>query len=1221
MRLYTYAEFFKAYVLRKKQDIMAPRNHPVSDIILPRGSLIHYMPKHEQDEGPSVKETFISNYPGETYIDFQFGFTPILGKGHPVTFNSTPVIKFYRNKHYNYKWMRDLSAVYNKDSRLVVQNHALAQRGWKYSPNKYINFFKAYNDWNMLFSCVNETGHNHPMRNQFIRIDLPLNMPGWKLLTADITRYEKSFVEGLPVPDNSFLHATKAENCYWLMDLWMYLSGNTEQSLFGKLDPNVLDKVHLMFVTGSRTIIINLGMLMSWYKPLQDTEAKITVAVKRFYLLLINFVNNTQHVNTPEITDDQEQDNRGLAGGTEKTEDSAGGEGQVQIPPDEVETGEDVNGPDDTSPRSITDLFSKPKEIPRTDTGTGSGKGSSFVSPSDGTQGATEPTDTSTGGREPSEDTLGDEDALNWLSPIDDALLEPMLVSEAIATQRDIFDTPESGIKLALRELAKEGSLTVKQQQYYEKKAESYKTIGMPNGQSLEDFIKITPEELKDIGGDIRGDFTTILDETLLRQRVVSLRNDYPKKFMHKDIAAAVLNIQNTGIILADYQIDQVEDIEGSYQVIKVQLMPVNGKAAVRVFRFPTVDDNGMFLVDGVKSYFQFQRIEKPIRKIAEDRVVLTSYYDKKVNITRSEFVADNYGNELIKRIQLLARQKKLFISIGNLVDRSVISPRYVTMLSRKFKTIVVPYKESTLDFDFDTHGLIEQHPEWKNLNKPDNWVVGTYRGKAMCVDEYGNISVGTETLGAFEDLLGIDMAKMPVEYSVINIGGYRFPAGVVLCYYFGIDELLKVLKARYRTIPSGQRYKLDKDEYSLDFNDERLIFNKRDRLTALVFGGMTKLNNMINFSRADLNKRGIWVPLMGDPKVRPNHFNEMKNMFDLFIDPITKERLKGMGYSTTFHYLLIDAVKMLVNDHTRHEVEIEEQLVIGYERFVSHIYSELCKSNRQFQSKPKTGNQTFDLNPEAVITNIITDSSKGDVKEMSPFHALKSQEDVTFGGFKGRDEQTMLKRTRGQLKSYKGVISEANKDSGKVGFSAFLTSDPRIEDFRGGIDTKEQSKGAQLLSSIGSLRYGGLLDDPKRSSFSSIQSSHAISAKNYTPNIIRTGGDVTAAHRLDDIYSKVAKKAGTVTAITKDGITVTYEDGTTDSCQLGLRLGKADGDLYRHTLVTSLSAGDKFPVGRVLAYDEEWFAPDIYNPGQVSLKTGRMTRALFIEDQTVYED
>lgn len=145
--------------------------------------------------------------------------------------------------------------------------------------------------------------------------------------------------------------------------------------------------------------------------------------------------------------------------------------------------------------------------------------------------------------------------------------------------------------------------------------------------------------------------------------------------------------------------------------------------------------------------------------------------------------------------------------------------------------------------------------------------------------------------------------------------------------------------------------------------------------------------------------------------------------------------------------------------------------------------------------------------------------------------------------------------------------------------------------------------------------------EKPKRSSFSSIQSSHAISAKNYTPNIIRTGGDVTAAHRLDDIYSKVAKKAGTVTAVTKDGITVTYEDGTTDSCQLGLRLGKADGDLYRHTLVTSLSAGDKFPVGRVLAYDEEWFAPDIYNPGQVSLKTGRMTRALFIEDQTVYED
>lgn len=143
----------------------------------------------------------------------------------------------------------------------------------------------------------------------------------------------------------------------------------------------------------------------------------------------------------------------------------------------------------------------------------------------------------------------------------------------------------------------------------------------------------------------------------------------------------------------------------------------------------------------------------------------------------------------------------------------------------------------------------------------------------------------------------------------------------------------------------------------------------------------------------------------------------------------------------------------------------------------------------------------------------------------------------------------------------------------------------------------------------------------PKRFSFSSIQSSHAISARNYTPNIIRTGADVTAAHRLNDIYSKVAKKAGTVTSITKEGILVTYEDGTTDSCQLGLRLGKADGDVYRHTLATTLQIGDKFPIGHVLAYDEEWFTPDIYNPGQVSIKTGRMTRAVFIEDQTVYED
>ena len=1223
-RLHTYSEFYRAFVMRKKNDLLSPRYHAVGDVVLPKGSIIHYMPQHEQDDGPSYPEGFISNYPGDTYIDFRMGFSPVLGAGHNVNFNLAPAIKFYRNRFYQYKWQKDLSFAYRQEKYLVVQNHALAFRTFRYTANLFLNFVKSYNAMNLLINSINETGQSYKQRQQFVRFDLPVNMPSFKLLREDTVRYAKSFKDGKPHVDNTVLRSTKAENCYWLLDLLLWLRGDKEHTLFAHLDRDTLNNVQFMFCSNSRVWIINAGLLLSWLEPIWDKPNKIDNAVKRIYLDLINLVNGSSADAALEQSNEEQISGELAEGAGTPTDDSTGENKAQSGRPGQSQAS--ANEPEEAAPDyvDLVDLFRSDKKDSAQSSGTNGAAGSTHdAAGAMGVPGATAGT-SAADGTEPGAEVgsgEGEQVELDWLSPIDDHILEPAVVSEAISTIKDVFDTPTSGINLALEEMAREGTLTVRQKAYYEEKAKSFQKIAMPNGQTMEEFIHIPEEELKDVGGHIQGDFPTVLDKTMLRQRVVSLRNDYAKKFMHRDIAAAVLNLQNAGIIISDYAIDQVDDIEGSYQVLRMQLMPVKGKPAVRTFPIPTVDEHGEFLVDGVKQYFQFQRIEKPIRKINESRVVLTSYYDKKVNVTRSEMEADNYGSKLIRQIALLSEAKKLTVSNANLIDRSIKCPRYVTMLNRKYRMIKVNDDPHGLEFNFDTDALIEKHPEWKSLKKETSWPVGEYRGKPMTIDTFGVVYLDGTAMGSFEELVGVDAGKLPIEHAVINVNGYKFPAGVVLCYYFGIDKLLKVLRPTYRTIPAGQRYKLAGDEFSLNFNDEMLVFSKREGIASLVFGGMAKLSNMVNFSRSDLNSRGVWVPLMADPKVRPQHFNEMKNMFDLFIDPITKVRLRNMGYSVSFHYLLIDAIKLLLNDFTTHEVELDEQLIVGYERFVSHIYSELCKSNRQFKNKTETGNQTFDLNPQAVITNIITDSSAALVKEMSPFHVTKSQEDITFGGFKGRDEQTMLKRTRAQLKSYKGVIGEANKDNGKVGFVGYTVSDPRVADFRGAVDTKEGSHDSQLLSSIGNLKYGTCLDDPKRSSFASIQSSHAISARNYTPNIVRTGQDNIFAHRLGPTFAKVAKKAGKIVKISELGLTVQYEDGTTDSCELGLKLGRADGEVYRHTLVTDMKEGKTFTAGEVLAWDEEWFAKDPYCPGQVSVKTGRMTRAAFMEDQTVYED
>ncbi|WP_194831648.1 hypothetical protein, partial [Pseudomonas aeruginosa] len=63
-------------------------------------------------------------------------------------------------------------------------------------------------------------------------------------------------------------------------------------------------------------------------------------------------------------------------------------------------------------------------------------------------------------------------------------------------------------------------------------------------------------------------------------------------------------------------------------------------------------------------------------------------------------------------------------------------------------------------------------------------------------------------------------------------------------------------------------------------------------------------------------------------------------------------------------------------------------------------------------------------------------------------------------------------------LESYKGVISEANKDSGKVGYVTYTTSDPGIADFRGNVDPKNKRTPTGDGSVTMNLMYGGTHDD-----------------------------------------------------------------------------------------------------------------------------------------------
>lgn len=1232
-----YTQFFRMYVMRKRQELVMPRFLSISDISLPRMSLLHYFPNTPLEIGPSRSEAFVSNFEGDVFLEFVTQYDPVMGSGRRLPFEVRKAIQAYRASHYNYNWTKEIQTVYNKERNLIVKSYGMFDRMFVQRPSIFVNYEKYYNHFSALMDGINAEYDRPGMhqRMQYMRVDLPITFPGFNDMMIDYDHYINSFntATGRPVPNNRTVRLSKAEGSYWLIDFMAFAFGDYEFSLFNKLSDGALKTLHIIFVFDSRCLVINMGTIKEWLDQendkkfleklaasdavLAESNAKLIEAgkppvekkntshrlnhtkrlnaAKRFYLALMN-------LSKGGITEvEKDNPNKDISDGegpvTAVVEGKAGGQVEDSSQQSQETVDNDTGSEDEVgSPNSHSNplLAALAKTVVRSET------------PVD------EPRDE--GGRNTD---AGDPE---WNSTVDDKLLEQETIVSEVSVKEDPFVAPEDGIMLALEERARTtGNLSVAEQQFFMRKGTQFKHIEVGNGQTLEEFMKVSPEELKELKADglITGEFITVTDESMLESKAKALKQVYAKKFLHKDIAAMCVNVQNAGIALNNFKLEPVTSVEGEYDVLSLQFHPVNGEQSTHVIRFPKVQDDATFMVDGVKSHMQLQRREQVIRKIGRDKVALSSYYPSRFMVTRSRKVAQNLGIWLSKQVLKQGEAGALTFNRGSQFDQSYPSPRIYSALATRFQWI----KTKDYTFDFRLADLLAKHPEFAKLTKKDGFLIGVKGKDPLTIDSFGNIFKGDEDIGTIEGLMGISLAKAPLEYASISISGYLFPIGVVLCWYFGITKLLEVTKATTRSVPAGTRPKLADDEYAIVFNDEFLIFNRREKFAAMIFGGLVGLGNINNFSKSDLNNNGVWGPLMADPKVKTRHFKEMKNAYDLFIDPIAKTQLQRLGYADSWHYLLLDAVGLLETDQTRNEVELEEQRIVGYERFAGHLYGEFCEAIRKYNNKGTDRKYKLEINPDAVTMKIITDTSVNLVEEVGPVHQLKDQEELTFGGTGGRSEITVTQRARIQLPSYRGRISEANKDSGKVGFVTYVTSDPLIADYRGNMDMLGKPSYTGLMSVTGNLSPSITKDDSKRQVFVSTQWSQAVSASNYSWSIMRTGYDSVVAHRTSELYSKVAKDSGQVTGVEKDQLLVSYADGSTDKYPLGFVIGEASGEYHRHTRITDLKVGDKFRKGDILGWDEQWFKRDPFNPGQVVLLTGHQVRIAMVEDQDTYED
>jgi hypothetical protein len=1051
--------------------------------------------------------------------------------------------------------------------------------------------------------------------------------------------------------NSSTIQKMSEPGSFFVSELWKWLGLKRDNSLFTLLTGNY-NKINFIFRSGQFWTVINLGVIDSWRKappgekiviPIwNDVGDKVEekeptyvvpneqgISPKNTQLLMIKFFMRVYELGTLSSRHSEDA----IA---EKIEQQASADNEKKSDGDEVE----ANPPIEEVEQKLDDITLPPddRQIDAAELETSEEK---------------EPIDplfdTGFDAQKYALDEKELEKQLNSLAEITSAISAIDTSQAADARTTKVYN-PETGLMAICDRLAEDGAISAVEYKNYQKLSTAYKSIKVKDHTgadvTLDKFIDIKPEELAIKSEPIMKDRPTVVDKSMLYSVYQQMDRDYIEKVYQRDLASMAVNLQKAGVAVTGYESELVEDAAGAHHVIAIRINPVIGTPSTLRMRVPALEEDGTFRSNNVKYCLRKQRGDDPVRKISPSEVALTSYYGK-LFVERSSRAASNYNTWLTNAIMAagLDATNGIVTSIEplNVFNNRFKCPRPFSAMAKVFKTATI----AGWSFSFESNPKVREQLYGKDFlekyEKDGMIAVATNRNmdigegkilsrvaRVMLMDPVGGLySVENGKLvpqTSFEKLAGLDLYRRPIEYTEIKIAGKYIPVGVVLGFYIGYNTLVHQLGVSPRIAFPGQRLSLDEDEFALYFRDEIHIYSRDNAAVSLLLGGFAALSGATKeYSAHEFNKPGVYLNVIEATRggtVR--QIRELDMLDKLFIDPITLGLLQEQNLPQTWHGILLYASNLLVDDQHPDEVDPAYMRIKGHERIAGLAYKEMVNAVKAHNARSDKAKTPIEMTPHAVWRSITQDATVAISEETNPIQNLKEMEAVTYGGAGGRSIDTMTRETRIFHDNDLGTVSELSVDSGDIGVNVYTSANPVFINLRG--KSKPLARGEKnptsTLSTAALLSPASDKDDPRRVNFVGIQARHVVPCVGYKQAAVRTGYEQAIPHRTtNDLFSTTARQDGKVLSITDTGILVQYKDGTKKGIEIGRRYGVAAGMTLPHDVVTPLKEGQSFKAGDPLAYNKDFFEPDMLDPTQIVMKTGALVNIAFLESSATADD
>jgi hypothetical protein len=709
------------------------------------------------------------------------------------------------------------------------------------------------------------------------------------------------------------------------------------------------------------------------------------------------------------------------------------------------------------------------------------------------------------------------------------------------------------------------------------------------------------------------------------------LATEYMKHYYRKDLMNVIYGLQSSGVVIKQHHVDITGDnILGVEEHHRIEIKPLNGKPSVLKFKLPKVNEDGSFDMSGNKYVMVKQRGEKPIHKKGPNEVVLSTYYGKTF-IVRHYDKAHDIGFALQKQINQLSLKSDDWSNLipinYDLKDNEV--PKLYAIIARYINHF--DYKNIAFDFKYNERDGLLKGTDYK-LNKIEKnglTLIGKQGKKVYLLSNDDRLhqfdgKEFTVKSDNFLDFLGIDLSKLPVEAATMKVFKERIGVGVVLAYYLGIDQLIKLTKADVQFYKPNERVVVKHDEFILKFKDKKLVLKRNNIYTMLIFGGFDYIKKHIKDIEYDsFNARDTFPAIFTKIGFKSLHINEIKLMENMFVDPISKDLLSQIKEPLTYIGLLFRAVELLVDARYKEPNSLYGVVYRGNERIPGMLYTELVNSMRTYENKSVFSKSAVTLHPYVTWQNIGGDSTTMLDDNLNPLVNLKLRYTITSLGAGGRSKESMSKETRIFDITEVGIGSEATKDSGNAGVSYEQSAASRITNLRGipNLD-KSNLEHHELWSVSTMLAFNGNRDDPKRINYTNIQNSHTIPISEMHVPYLRTGYESVFPYLVGEKDCYNAEEDGVVKNKTKGSLTVEYKSGKKKTVKLGEWYTKEEaGSTYTHEVVSFRKKGEKFKKGYNLTYNSSFFEKDFFSPEHVVYRVGTSALVAITDETFNFED